>query len=117
MANSEIKMVVGGSIEEDAAAFIGAWKRAERGEQFNERQIAFESWGTLTRVLTGKRFELLRHLRRHPEPSVLALAKSLGRDYRRVHEDVEVLAGAGLLDKTTEGLRADYDGLETHITI
>ena len=35
----------------------------------------------MTRVLTGKRMEMLRHLRRHPAPSVLALARSLGRDY------------------------------------
>jgi hypothetical protein len=33
----------------------------------------------------------------------------LGRDYRRVHEDVEALEAAGLLVRDDNGLRADYD--------
>jgi predicted transcriptional regulator len=34
---------------------------------------------------------------------------ALGRDYRRVHEDVETLVRAGLLDRDDSGLHADYD--------
>ena len=71
----------------------------------------------MTRVLTGKRMEMLRHLRRHPAPSVLALARSLGRDYRRVHDDVEALAGAGLIEKDDRGVRTEFDVLHTDIIL
>jgi hypothetical protein len=51
---SDIKVTVGGSIEEDAARrFVDAWHRAERGESFRERHLAFESWDVLARVRPG----------------------------------------------------------------
>jgi predicted transcriptional regulator len=115
---SEVKITVGGSIGEDASRrFVDAWHRAERGESFRERHLAFESWDTLARVLTGKRMELLRYVRRHKVGSVRALAKALGRDYSNVHADVQVLSAAGLLDSTEDGLHADYDAIETTIAI
>ena len=115
---NDIKVTVGGSIEEDAARrFVDAWHRAERGESFRERHLAFESWDALARVLTGKRMELLHHVRRHQVTSIRALAKALGRDYSNVHADVQALTTAGLLDATEGGIRADYDAIETRIVI
>jgi predicted transcriptional regulator len=115
---SDVKITVGGSIEEDAARrFIDAWHRGERGETFRERHLAFESWDALARVLTGKRMELLRYVRRHQVASVRGLAKALGRDYSNVHADVQALTVAGLLEAGEDGLRADYDVIETKIAI
>lgn len=115
---NEVKITVGGEIEDDAARrFIDAWHRAERGESFHERHVAFESWDALARVLTGKRMELLRYVHRHQLASVRALAKALGRDYSNVHADVQALTAAGLLEMTDAGLRADYDAIETKIAI
>ena len=67
-------------------------------------------------MLTGKRMELLRYLRRHDVASIRALAKALGHDYSNVHADVQALAAAGLLDDS-DGVRADYDAIETKISI
>jgi len=115
---NDIKITVGGALEDDAARrFVDAWHRGERGETFRERHLAFESWDALARVLTGKRMELLRYVRRHEVVSVRALAKALGRDYSNVHADVQALTAAGLLDATDGGLRADYDAIETKIAI
>jgi predicted transcriptional regulator len=115
---SDIKVTVGGSIEKDAARrFVDAWHRAERGESFRERHLAFESWDALARVLTGKRMEMLRYVRRHNVTSIRALAKALGRDYSNVHADVQALTAAGLLDARNGGVRADYDAIETRIAI
>jgi len=115
---SDVKITVGGSIEEDAARrFVDAWHRAERGETFNERHLAFESWDALARVLTGKRMELLRYVHRHKVASVRALAKALKRDYSNVHADVQALTAAGLLEAAEDGLRADYDAIETKIAM
>lgn len=115
---SIVKITVGGAIEDEASQrFVKAWHRAERGETFRERHLAFESWDALSRVLTGKRMELLRYVRRHDIPSVRALAKALGRDYSNVHADVQALTAAGLLDASDGGVRADYDAIETKIAI
>jgi predicted transcriptional regulator len=115
---SDVKITVSGAMEEEAARrFVDAWHRAERGDSFHERHLAFESWDALARVLTGKRMELLRYVRRHNVASVRALAKALERDYSNVHADVQALVAAGLLDTTRGGVRADYDAIETKIAI
>ena len=115
---SDVKITVGGAMEDEASRrFVNAWRRAEGGETFHERHLAFESWDALARVLTGKRMELLRYVRWHSATSVRALAKALGRDYSNVHADVRALAAAGLLDTADGGVRADYDVIETKIAI
>jgi len=114
----DVKITVGGDLETDATRrFVDAWHRAEGGESFREHHLAFESWDALARVLTGKRLELLRYVRRHKVASVRAMAKALARDYSNVHADVQALTAAGLLDVTNGGLRADYDAIETKIAI
>lgn len=115
---SNVKITVGGAMEKDAARrFVKAWQRAKRGEKFQERHLAFESWDALARVLTAKRMELLHHVRRHKVSSVRALAKALSRDYSNVHADVQALTAAGLLDMTDQGVQADYDVIETRIAV
>lgn len=113
---SNVRITVGGDIEAEASRrFADAWHRAERGEAVDERHLAFESWEALARVLTARRLDLLRHLRRHDVGSVRALARALGRDYSNVHADVQALREAGLIDEDT--LRADYDAIDTRIAI
>jgi predicted transcriptional regulator len=108
-------------VDENAEAmarrFIDAWHRAERGEAVDEHHLSFESWARLVGVLTPRRLELLRHLRRHPAVSIADLARALGRDYKRVHTDVEALAAAGLIDRTPAGLRADYGEIHARIAV
>ena len=44
---SDVKLTIGGAMEEEASdRFIDAWHRAERGETFHERHLAFESWAS-----------------------------------------------------------------------
>lgn len=115
---SNVRLTVGGNIKEQTSRhFIDAWHRAERGETFHERHLAFENWDTLARVLTGKRMELLSYVRRNHVTSIRALAKALGRDYSNVHADVKALEAAGLVENTAKGVRADYDAIETKIAI
>jgi hypothetical protein len=43
---------------------------------------------------------------------------TLGRDYKRVYEDVEILSAAGLLDRTDDGgVCAGYDEIRTSISL
>jgi predicted transcriptional regulator len=112
-----LKVHVGGGFDAVAKRVVDAWRRAERGENVNEDHLTFVSWETLAKVMTPKRFELLRHLHRHPAASVAALARSLERDYKRVFEDVEALTQAGLIERDEAGLRADYDEMRTVIAL
>lgn len=93
------KLIVGGNLKDDAAAFVAAWRKAEGGASVRESVVAFESWEGLASVLTGERLRLLRYLHAHPQPSVSALARALGRPYRRVHGDVAALEAADLLTR------------------
>lgn len=118
----EMEIHLGDGLEDIGRRFVNAWHRAERGELTAEnakRHVTFVDLETFSRVLSPKRVELLRHVHRNPARSVRALALALGRDYRRVHEDVEVLVGSGLLEKGEDGLRAGYDRarIEAHLDL
>jgi predicted transcriptional regulator len=114
---AEARIIIGGSLDEDAAAFLDAWRRTEQGEPVSETALAFESWEVLASVMTGERFRLMRHVHAHPEPSVSALARALGRQYRRVHADVAALEAAGLVDRSAGEVRATVDKITAEIRL
>ncbi len=68
-------------------------------------------------MLTGERYRPPRHLRAHPEPSVSALARGLGRHLRRVQADVRALESAGLVDRSSGTVRAAADRLQATIEL
>ncbi len=115
--NRETKVHVGGSLRDAADGILADVARFERGEKVDERHLIFENWQALFSVLTPKRYELLHHVHRHPEPSVRALARSLDRDFKRVYEDVKALVDAGLLEQSADGLKAEYERIETAIAL
>lgn len=114
---SSLKIHAGDSLDDIGTRVLAAVTRAEAGEDVSEDHLTFDRIETLARLLTPKRLELLRYLHKHPSASARALAQQLGRDYRRVHEDVEALAAAGLIDRDDRGtsLSAPYDGIEARI--
>jgi predicted transcriptional regulator len=97
-----------GSPEEMGKRFIGAWHRLEGGEEVKETHLTFFSLETMMSALSPRRLELLRQVHRHPAPSVSDLARTLGRDYKRVHDDLSVLARAGLIVRDANGIRVPY---------
>jgi predicted transcriptional regulator len=108
---------VGGTFADSKRRILDAVARAEHGETLAEDHITFASWDALASVMTAKRFELVRHLHKHPEASIAALARSLKRDYKRVHEDVEALAAAGLVERSARGLRAEYSEIRAQMAV
>lgn len=100
------------------ARFLEAIRRAEAGASTGEHHITFETWDGLAKVLSGKRLELLRHVYQHPAASVAEFGQALGRDYKRVRQEVDILADAGLLDRTDGGgVRTAYDEIQTVINL
>ena len=114
---TETKVIVGGDLAEDAAAFLDAWHRAERGDISEKTVLAFETWEALAAVMTGERYRLLRYVHAHPEPSVSALARALGRQYRRVHADVAALEQVGLLDRSEGRVQTNIDRITAEIML
>lgn len=116
---TDLRITVGESFPALAAELCDAVRRFEAGEAVAaESSINFENWEVLARTLTPKRLELLRVLHRQPSAGISALARTLGRNYRNVHADVEALSAVGLIERSDTGaLHADYDGIQTRIAL
>ena len=114
--DKKLSLHIGDDFAIVAKRVADAWHRAERGEEVYENHVTFASWDAMSSIMTEKRYELLRYLRRHPEPSVAALARGIGRDYKRVHQDVEALEQAGLIERQDE-LRAPFGEIRATIHI
>lgn len=72
----------------------------ERQGQF----ISFESPELLFKVISGKRWDLLKVMTGAGPMTIREAARRLHRDVKAVHGDIHALLNAGLLQKTEEGL-------------
>jgi predicted transcriptional regulator len=106
-----------GSIEEMGKRFVGAWRQLERGKDVKETHLTFFSLAAMMSTLSPKRLELLKHVHRYPAHTVSELAKTLGRDYKRVHDDVSALTHAGLVVRDENGIRAPYDSVQAIVSL
>jgi len=75
--------------------------RTRRGER--EARIAFATPELLWRVLTAKRWELLKVMSGAGSMSIREAARRVGRDVKAVHADVTALLDTGILDRTAGG--------------
>jgi predicted transcriptional regulator len=65
--------------------------------------ISFESPELLFKVLSGKRWDLLKVMTGVGPISIREAARLLGRDVKAVHSDVHKLLNVGILQKTQKG--------------
>jgi predicted transcriptional regulator len=72
--------------------------RAER-----QARIGFATPELLWRVLTAKRWELLKVLCGADAMSIREAARRVGRDVKAVHGDVVALLDAGVLNRSADG--------------
>lgn len=91
------------TLQPDWRAGLRAAAAAARQGRYQGEVLNFESPGHFFGMLTGKRWELLRAAQGKGEISVRELARQVGRDVKRVHEDVVTLAELGLLERTESG--------------
>ncbi len=100
------------SVTAARAGFLAAWQ----SESYTSEHFDFESPAALFRVLTPKRWDLIECLQQTGPLGVRALARALGRDVKRVHEDAAALIAVGMVEKTADGklivpfaeIRADF---------
>jgi len=81
------------------ADFARAWKT---GKAQKAARISFATPELLWRVLTEKRWELLKVLCGTGPVSIREAARRAGRDVKAVHGDVTALLNAGVLDRTED---------------
>jgi predicted transcriptional regulator len=86
------------------ADFTQAWKT---GKSQKSARISFSSPELLWRVLTEKRWKLLKVLCGAGPVSIREAARRVGRDVKAVHGDVTALLNAGILIRT-ENRRIEF---------
>ena len=82
------------------ANFTRAWKA---GKSQGSARISFATPELLWRVLTAKRWEIIKVLCGAGPVSIREAARRVGRDVKAVHGDVTALLNAGVLDRTDNG--------------
>ncbi|WP_373499108.1 transcriptional regulator [Desulfococcus sp.] len=90
---------------------LGIASRESVGKRFLEAStgspqgtfISFDSPERLFKVLSGKRWHLLKVMTGSAPISIREAARRVGRDVKAVYADVQVLLNAGILYKTGEG--------------
>jgi len=80
--------------------FVRVWKT---GRSEKAARISFASPELLWRVLTLKRWELLKALCGAGPVTIREAARRVRRDVKAVHGDVTALLNAGVLERAAEG--------------
>ena len=85
---------------ESMAEFVRAWKTG-KGER--TARISFATPELLWKVLTAKRWELLKAMCAAGPMSIREAARRVDRDVKAVHSDITALLNAGVLDRVEDG--------------
>jgi predicted transcriptional regulator len=85
---------------ESMGDFVRAWKT---GKSEKSARISFATPELLWKVLTAKRWELLKVLCGAGPVSIREAARRVGRDVKAVHSDITALRNAGVLDRAEGG--------------
>jgi predicted transcriptional regulator len=88
------------SPEEGMNEFVQAWRS---GKPQRSARIGFATPELLWKVLSAKRWELLKALCGAGPVSIREAARRVQRDVKAVHSDVTALLSAGLLNRTETG--------------
>ena len=91
------------TVQPDWKAVLRAAGGAAQAETYQGETLNFESPDVFLSRLTALRWSLVRQIMSAGEMSIRGLARRVGRDVRRVHDDVLVLAELGLIERTTNG--------------
>jgi len=82
------------------ADFVRAWKT---GKAEKSARISFATPELLWKVLTAKRWELLKAMCGAGPMSIREAARRVERDVKAVHSDITALLNAGVLDRVEDG--------------
>jgi predicted transcriptional regulator len=90
---------------------------AFKGKKQGSR-ISFASPEILFRLLTAKRWQIIRALTGAGAVTIRETARRVNRDVKAVHGDVQALLNAGVLQKTANGLIIfPYDAIRVDVML
>ena len=97
------------------AEFSKAWRT---GKSERSARISFATPELLWKVLTAKRWELLKVLCGAGPVSIREAARRVDRDVKAVHGDITALLNAGVLDRTDTGeIVFPYDAVKVEFLL
>ena len=91
------------TLQPDWKGALRAMAQAAKADEYQGEVLNFESPGHFFGQLSEKRWEIVRAAQGKGDLSVRELARTVGRDVKRVHEDVVILAALGMLERTEGG--------------
>lgn len=92
------------SLEDSMTAVTAAFRSAASGgAAAGDHVMAFPSWEVMHRVLAPKRLEIVRVMTGQEPMSIREIARRVGRDFKGVHGDVDMLLTGGVLDRAAGG--------------
>ena len=101
------------SIEETKRRMAAAFQGERQGEF-----ISFATPELLWKVLTAKRWEILRAMTGQGAMTIREVARRVGRDVKAVHGDVHALLDAGILERAEDGrVVFPYDAVHVDFTL
>jgi predicted transcriptional regulator len=109
-----------GTVTLSVSSIAEARRRASaafRGKRQGAR-ISFASPELLWKVLTNKRWDILKAMAGQGRLSIREIARRVGRDVKAVHGDVHALLAAGVLDRgESNGVVFPYDAIHVEFTL
>lgn len=107
-------VTLGVSSVEDTQRQVAAAFGGEKVGEF----ISFATVELLWKVLTAKRWDILRTMTGQGEMTIREIARRVERDVKAVHGDVRALLVAGVLDRTDSGrMIFPYDAVHVDFTL
>ncbi len=91
------------TLQPDWKGALRTMAKTAQAEKYQGEVLNFESPGHFFGQLSEKRWEIVRAAQGKGDLSVRQLARAVGRDVKRVHKDVVILAELGLLERTESG--------------
>ena len=91
------------TMQSDWKGGLRAMAKAAQSDQYQGEVLNFESPGHFFGQLSEKRWEIVRAAQGKGDLPVRELARLVGRDVKRVHEDIGVLSELGMLERTDSG--------------
>lgn len=91
------------TLQPDWRGALRAAGRRASAASYQGEVLNFETPGAFFGQLTARRWALVNALQGQGELAVRELARRVGRDVKRVHEDVQALAKLGLAERSAGG--------------
>jgi predicted transcriptional regulator len=103
------------SANDAMADFVAAW---DTGKAQKSARISFATPELLWKVLTAKRWALLKVLCGAGPMSIREAARRVGRDVKAVHSDITALLAAGILNRTADGeIEFPFDAIKVEFLL